>query len=62
MADVISEFRTYIGISDSTIVDGVTPTITVAVPEFEPLDAGDIGEDWSYPHQEGKNNKVYLFR
>lgn len=44
MAEVISEFRTYIGISDSTIVDGVTPTITVAVPEFEPLDAGDIGE------------------
>lgn len=44
MAEVISEFRTYIGISDSTITDGVTPVIMVAVPEFEPLDAGNLSE------------------
>ena len=44
MAEIISEFRTYIGISDSTITDGVTPVIMVAVPEFEPLDSGNVSE------------------
>lgn len=44
MADVISEFRTYIGISDSTITDGTSPVIMVAIPEFEPLEAGDMSE------------------
>lgn len=44
MAQVVSEFREYVGISNDTFVDGLHPIITVAIPEFNPLEKHDLGE------------------
>lgn len=44
MAQVVSEFNMYVGISNVTITDGLTPVITAAIPEFNPLDEGCLGE------------------
>ncbi len=44
MAKFQSEWQEYIGISNVTATDGVTPTISVAIPEFNPTEDNSLGE------------------
>lgn len=39
-----SELRVFIGISNTTITDGNTPVLTAAIPEFNPMEEGCLGE------------------
>ena len=48
MAKVASEFYEYLGISNVTITDGLTPVITAAIPEFNPTEEKDLGEKIIY--------------
>lgn len=48
MAKVASEFYEYLGISNVTITDGLTPVITAAIPEFNPKEEKDLGEKIIY--------------
>lgn len=48
MAKFASEFQEYLGISNVTITDGITPVITAAIPEFNPIEEKQLGEKIIY--------------